>query len=124
MHSVELLTLFTTFILIILAELGDKTQVAVLLFTGNNPAKRWTVLLASALALILCVSIEVTFGVVLAKYIGPQIINRIAGAVFLLIGFFTLGQIYVNSVQDQFQAESAITVDTFDSCEEGEISGQ
>lgn len=122
MQSVEFLTLFTTFILIILAELGDKTQVAVLLFTGNNPTKRWTVLLASGLALVLCVSIEVTFGVVLAKYIGPQIINRIAGAVFLLIGLFTLGQIYVNSVQDQSQAESAITDDTFDSCEEGEIS--
>ncbi|MGI5921770.1 MAG: TMEM165/GDT1 family protein [Syntrophomonadaceae bacterium] len=88
--SIELLTWLTTYILIILAELGDKTQVAVLLFTSNNPSKRWLILLASALALILCVTIEVTVGVTLARYLGPHIINKLAGIIFLIISFLTL----------------------------------
>lgn len=76
--------------MIILCELGDKTQVAVLLLASNNPAKRWLILLASALALSLCVLIEVTVGVYLARFIGPAIINRAVGVVFLLIGLVIL----------------------------------
>ncbi|MGE5372743.1 MAG: TMEM165/GDT1 family protein [Solirubrobacterales bacterium] len=90
--SLKIFTLVTTYLLIVLAELGDKTQVAVLMFTGSNPARRWTVLGAAAAALVLCVAIEVTFGVTLAQYIGPQVINRIAGGVFLAIGLFALAK--------------------------------
>lgn len=95
--SIELLTLISTYLLIILAELGDKTQVAVLLFTSNNPSQRWTILMASALALILCVTIEVTVGVTLAKHLGPQVINKITGAIFLVIGLLTLYQTVTSS---------------------------
>jgi len=84
--SIKLLTWFTTYIIIILCELGDKTQVAVLLFTSNNPRKKWTIFIASSLALVLCVIIEVTIGLTLARYIGPNIINKFAGCIFLLLG--------------------------------------
>ena len=77
---------FTTFGLVFLAELGDKTQVAVLLLTSNNPQRRWIIFAASALALVLCVLTEVTVGVTLARYIGPALINRVAGGMFLLLG--------------------------------------
>jgi putative Ca2+/H+ antiporter (TMEM165/GDT1 family) len=92
--SVKLLTWLTTYIIIILCELGDKTQVAVLLMTSNNPAKRWLVFGASALALTLCVIVEVTVGVTLAKYIGPAVINRATGMIFLIIGLVTLAQYF------------------------------
>lgn len=90
--SMEYLTLITTYALIVLCELGDKTQVAVLLITSNNPTKRWLVFGASCLALTLCVTIEVTVGVTLAKYIGPAIFNRVTGVIFLIIGTITLCQ--------------------------------
>lgn len=90
--SIQFITWLTTYILIVLAELGDKTQMAVLLFTSNNPTRRWMVLAASSVALILCVTIEVTIGVKLAKYVGPYIINRVAGVIFLLMGIATLVQ--------------------------------
>lgn len=90
--SAKLLTWLTTYILIVLCELGDKTQVAVLLITSNNPSRRWLIFAASAVALTLCVLIEVTVGVTLARYISPAIINRATGVVFLLIGLATLGQ--------------------------------
>lgn len=88
--SVQLLTSISTYILIILAELGDKTQMAVLLFASNNPQRRWTIFAASASALCLCVLIEVTVGVTLARHIAPSLINKIAGGVFLVIGLITL----------------------------------
>lgn len=84
--SMQFITWATTYIIIILCELGDKTQVAVLLFTSKNPTRRWTIFAASALALVLCVMIEVTVGVTLARYIGPALINRVAGVMFLLLG--------------------------------------
>lgn len=97
--SVKFLTWLTTYIVIILCELGDKTQVAVLLMTSNNPAKRWLVFGASALALTLCVAIEVTVGVTLAKYIGPAMINRATGIIFLVIGLVTLVQYFHPSLK-------------------------
>ncbi len=88
--SVKLLTWLTTYLIIFLCELGDKTQVAVLLFTCNNPRKKWTIFIASSLALVLCVIIEVTVGLTLARYIGPNIINKVAGGVFLTLGIILL----------------------------------
>ncbi len=86
----KLLTWVTTFVIITLCELGDKTQVAVLLITSKNPAKRWLIFLASALALTACVAIEVTAGVSIARYLPPALINRLAGIVFLVLGGFSL----------------------------------
>jgi putative Ca2+/H+ antiporter (TMEM165/GDT1 family) len=92
--SIQLLTWATTYIIIILCELGDKTQLAVLLITSKNPGKRWTIFGASATALVLCVLVEVTLGVTLARYIGPAMINRIAGVVFLLLGLIGLIKVF------------------------------
>ena|GEM_PF-255241 len=90
MLSLKFLTWITTYALIILNELGDKTQLAVLLLASNNPTRRWLILAASAAALTACVLLEVTVGAMLARYIGPSIINKGTGVVFLLIGTITL----------------------------------
>ncbi len=88
--SMKLLTYLTTYFIIILCELGDKTQVAVLLLTSRNPQKRWLIFIASALALSLCVLVEVSIGRILAQYIAPHIINKLAGVIFLLMGLLGL----------------------------------
>lgn len=86
--SIKLVTWISTYIIIILCELGDKTQLAVLLMTSKNPGRRWTIFLASALALSCCVLVEVTVGLKLAQYLGPHIINRLAGVIFLVMGLY------------------------------------
>lgn len=88
--SIKLLTWLTTYTIIILCELGDKTQLAVLLITSNNPGKKWLIFVASALALVLCVIIEVTIGLTLAQYLGPDKINKVAGWIFLVLGLCAL----------------------------------
>lgn len=90
--GIKLLTCATTYLVIILCELGDKTQVAVLLLTSQNPRKRWLLFLASALALSLCVLVEVSIGARLSHYISPAAINKLAGLVFLLLGVIGLWQ--------------------------------
>lgn len=105
--SIKLLTWLTTYIIIVLCELGDKTQLAVLLFTSNKPGKRWTIFFASALALILCVLVEVTIGVALARHITPAIINRVAGVVFLGLGFTALYQMVAQRGKNPKAMESA-----------------
>lgn len=90
MFSMEWLTWITTFTLIILCELGDKTQVAVLLLASNNPTRRWLIMAASAIALTACVLLEVTVGTIIARHISPGMINKGTGVIFLLIGAITL----------------------------------
>lgn len=95
--TVKIITCLTTYLIIILCELGDKTQLAVLLLTSRNPRKRWLLFAASALALCFCVFIEVSIGSMLARHIPPNIINKAAGAIFLIMGCAGLWQEYFKS---------------------------
>jgi len=90
--STELLTWLSTYLIIIICEMGDKTQLAVLLLTSNNPRERWSIFAASSLALILCVLVEVTVGLTLARYVGPAMINKFAGGLFLFMGLIMLAR--------------------------------
>ncbi|MFX4262200.1 TMEM165/GDT1 family protein [Pelotomaculum propionicicum] len=120
MFGMEWLTWITTFTLIILCELGDKTQVAVLLLASNNPARRWLIMAASAIALTACVLLEVTVGALIARHISPGMINKGTGVVFLLIGVITLagqaGQVRKERVKKLGSQQQDLSV--FKSCEE------
>lgn len=107
MLSIKLLTWISTYIIIILCELGDKTQLAVLLMTSKNPGWRWSIFLASALALSCCVLVEVTVGMTLAQYLGPHIINRLAGGIFLVMGLYGLARIIRERIFVKSEIEKA-----------------
>ena len=48
----DLKTLFTVFGAVFVAELGDKTQLATLLFAADKDVNRWIVFLGASLALL------------------------------------------------------------------------
>ncbi len=83
---------FLVFGSVFIAELGDKTQVATLLFAAKSPSYQQllTVFTASALALMIASGLGVVAGQFLAKCISPQALARFAGAAFILIGAWTL----------------------------------
>jgi putative Ca2+/H+ antiporter (TMEM165/GDT1 family) len=86
-------TLFATvFASVFLAELGDKTQLATLLFAAeaNNP--KLTVFTASALALVLASAIGVLAGAALSKAVSPRTLSIIAGLGFVALGAWTLSR--------------------------------
>jgi putative Ca2+/H+ antiporter (TMEM165/GDT1 family) len=82
----------TVFGAVFLAELGDKTQIATLLFASDKDVSKMLVFAAAALALIMTSAIGVLAGGALSHYIDEKQLSWIAGAGFILIGAWTLYQ--------------------------------
>ena len=81
---------FTVFCTVLLAELGDKTQLATLLFASDRDTHTMSVFLGSALALIVTSALAVIFGSWLSQHLHPRVMSIIAGAGFIVIGGFML----------------------------------
>ncbi|MBU1162550.1 MAG: TMEM165/GDT1 family protein [Proteobacteria bacterium] len=79
----------TTFGLVFLAELGDKTQLATLCLSANYNSKI-SVFLGSAFALIVSSLLAVLFGAVLSRLLPPNYIHVGAGIFFIVIGIWIL----------------------------------
>lgn len=86
----DIKTLFTVFASVFVAELGDKTQLATLLFAADREVNRWTVFLGASLALIVTSAIGVLAGALVSQYIGEKILRYAAGAGFVVIGLWTI----------------------------------
>lgn len=80
-------TVFTT---VFLAELGDKTQLATLLYATEAANPKMTVFFAAAGALVLTSAIGVLAGGAISRYIDPEILTKVAGVGFIAIGLWTL----------------------------------
>ncbi len=91
-------TLFTTFIAVFLAELGDKTQVATLLLSAET-GKPKIVFIGAALALILSSLIGVVIGRIIALRIQPLIFNRLAAILMIIISFLMIYDV-INSTNE------------------------
>ena len=83
---------FTIFAAVFIAELGDKTQLATMLFAADKEVSKLTVFLASSAALVVAAAIGVLAGSLLAEHISEKTLSYIAGIGFIAIGGFTLYQ--------------------------------
>ncbi len=79
----------TTFGLVFLAELGDKTQLATMSMAATS-GQRWSVFAAAASALVLSSLIAVLLGEFLRTRVDPLWIQRAAAALFLGLGAWML----------------------------------
>lgn len=84
-----LATVFTT---VFLAELGDKTQLATLLYAAKSPEAKWTVFAGAAIALVATSAIGVLAGEMVSRAVDPRTLSRVAGVGFLAIGAWTLAK--------------------------------
>ncbi|MCH7880287.1 MAG: TMEM165/GDT1 family protein [Proteobacteria bacterium] len=80
----------TIFAAIFIAELGDKTQLATMLFAADKAVSKYTVFLAASAALIVASAIGVLAGSLLSEYINEKYLHYVAGIGFIAIGAFTL----------------------------------
>ncbi len=80
----------TVFSTVFVAELGDKTQIATMLFSANKDGNRLTVFLAASVALVLASAIGVLAGSLLSRYLDARFIQYVAGALFMAIGAIIL----------------------------------
>ncbi len=84
-----LLTVFST---VFLAELGDKTQLATMLFAARGDHARGTIFLGAASALVLTSAIGVVAGALIGKYVSPRALSYVAGCGFIAIGIWTIAK--------------------------------
>jgi putative Ca2+/H+ antiporter (TMEM165/GDT1 family) len=82
--------LLTVAATVFIAELGDKTQLATMLFAADKEVSKWLVFLGASLALVATSALGVLAGGLLSEYISEKQLNYIAGAGFILIGVWTL----------------------------------
>ena len=87
----------TVFGVVFLAELGDKTQLATLLFSAKSPDSLFTVFVGASLALVATSAIGVVAGGLVAQYVSPKLLSYIAGAGFVIIGIWTIWQATASS---------------------------
>ena len=85
----DLKILLSTFGMIFLAELGDKTQLATFAFAAESQSKV-AVFLGAAGALLLTSLLAVVFGAVVSRLIPANYIKTGAGALFILLGLWML----------------------------------
>ena len=86
----DLKVLSTVFTSVFIAELGDKTQLATMLFASDKDTDRLTVFVGAATALIITSALGVIAGTVLSLYMGERVLHYIAGIGFIAIGIWTL----------------------------------
>lgn len=80
----------TIFASVFVAELGDKTQLATMLFAADKDVSKHTVFFAASAALIVASAVGVLAGSLLSEYINEKYLHYIAGIGFIGIGLFTL----------------------------------
>jgi putative Ca2+/H+ antiporter (TMEM165/GDT1 family) len=80
----------SVFITVFLAEIGDKTQLATMLFAAEEKSNKWVIFAGSALALVCAAAIGVMVGAQLEKFISPRTLKIVAGIGFIAIGLWTL----------------------------------
>lgn len=80
----------TVFATVFIAELGDKTQLATVLFAADREVGKFTVFLAASAALVVSAAIGVLAGSLLSEYVNEKYLHYIAGIGFIGIGIYTL----------------------------------
>ena len=80
----------TVFSTIFVAELGDKTQLATLLYAADASRPKLTIFAASAAALVLTSALGVLAGSAIAEHVSPRVVRWIAGFGFIGVGAWIL----------------------------------
>jgi len=83
-------TFSIVFASVFVAEMGDKTQLATMLFASDKEVSKWTIFLGASLALIAASGIGVLVGSMLSNYINEKYLHYAAGTGFVIIGIWTL----------------------------------
>lgn len=78
------------FITVFLAELGDKTQMATLLFASQKRTSPVLVFIAASFAMVLATLMAVTAGRILGLALPQKVIKYAAGVGFIIIGILII----------------------------------
>lgn len=83
-------TFWKVFLIVLLAEMGDKTQLATMGFSATEPVSKWLIFFASSLALVVASGIGVIGGHFISQLGFEKQIKIVAGVLFIVLGTITL----------------------------------
>ncbi len=83
-------TLTTVFFTVFLAEMGDKTQLATMMYSADGDKSRLAIFVGAASALVLTSAIGVLAGSIISNYVPENIIKWAAGIGFIAVGIWTI----------------------------------
>jgi putative Ca2+/H+ antiporter (TMEM165/GDT1 family) len=86
----DLKSLAVVFGTIFLAELGDKTQLATVVFAAKSQHSAWLVFAAASLALVCAAGLGVLAGSFVARHVDTRMLTIVAGIAFIAIGVYTV----------------------------------
>jgi len=78
------------FATVFVAELGDKTQLATMLFATDRESSKLLIFFAASAALIVASALGVLAGSLLSEYLNERYLHIAAGIGFIGIGAYTL----------------------------------
>lgn len=78
------------FVTVFIAELGDKTQLATMLFATDKDVSKFAIFLAASAALVVASALGVLAGSLLSEYINERYLHYMAGVGFVIIGAYTI----------------------------------
>jgi Ca2+/H+ antiporter, TMEM165/GDT1 family len=85
----DLRVMLTTFGIIFLAEMGDKTQLAAMTMAADSK-KPWAVFIGASLALAAVSALGVLVGGLVGDYVPLVWVKRVAATAFIVIGVLML----------------------------------
>lgn len=97
----DLKVIVSTFAVVFLAELADKTQLATLGLAAGS-ASRWSVFLGSSLALVASSALAVLVGGALTRVVPPALLMRGAAVLLVVLGavtFVSAGRLGASSLE-------------------------
>jgi putative Ca2+/H+ antiporter (TMEM165/GDT1 family) len=83
-------TLLVIFGSVLLAEFGDKTQIATMLFATDQSVRPLLVFVAASSALVVSTLLAVLFGSVITRFVPEATLKLIAGIGFIGVGLWTI----------------------------------
>jgi putative Ca2+/H+ antiporter (TMEM165/GDT1 family) len=83
-------TLLIIFGSVLLAELGDKTQMATMLYATDKSIPLFYVFVAAASALVVSTLLAVLFGSLITRFVPASTLKLIAGVAFIAVGIWTI----------------------------------
>ena len=78
------------FAAVFVAELGDKTQLATMLFASDKEVSKWVVFFAASTALVATSALGVLAGSVVSEFVSEKTLGLVAGMGFIAVGVWTL----------------------------------
>ncbi len=82
----------TVFVTVFLAELGDKTQLATILFAADDDRSNWLVFAGATAALTASTAIAVLLGAAADRWLTMLPLKLLAGIGFVVIGVYLIAE--------------------------------